>query len=233
VIETVESQETRPLTRLVDLASNPYTLRSLIDLLVQWRLPSAELAGSLQAALASSLDPGQIVQAYDLNWAAATSRQAAALPDKDGDLVRRDLVRTLDLHNLLLALNLREIELAKPVSWLPGGKLPMPTLEGVRGAANHQAMDEALTGTPYGEFWRPGLAQWDGRYSTTLQQLWERSLFDWRMDLFSRADPLGVGVLIAFLAAQDAEVRNLRLVAQAVAGNLQRDEARELWLLED
>jgi polyisoprenyl-teichoic acid--peptidoglycan teichoic acid transferase len=33
VIETVESQETRPLTRLVDLASNPYTLRSLIDLL--------------------------------------------------------------------------------------------------------------------------------------------------------------------------------------------------------
>lgn len=33
VIERVESQETRPLTRLVDLASNPYTLRSLIDLL--------------------------------------------------------------------------------------------------------------------------------------------------------------------------------------------------------
>ncbi len=33
VIETVEGQETRPLTRLVDLASNPYTLRSLIDLL--------------------------------------------------------------------------------------------------------------------------------------------------------------------------------------------------------
>jgi len=33
VTETVEGEETRPLTRLVDLASNPYTLRSLINLL--------------------------------------------------------------------------------------------------------------------------------------------------------------------------------------------------------
>jgi polyisoprenyl-teichoic acid--peptidoglycan teichoic acid transferase len=33
VIETVPSEKTRPLTRLVDLADNPYTLRSLINLL--------------------------------------------------------------------------------------------------------------------------------------------------------------------------------------------------------
>jgi len=33
VIDTVQSDQTRPLTRLVDLASNPYTLRSLINLL--------------------------------------------------------------------------------------------------------------------------------------------------------------------------------------------------------
>ena len=33
IIETVQSDKTRPLTRLVDLASNPYTLRALINLL--------------------------------------------------------------------------------------------------------------------------------------------------------------------------------------------------------
>jgi len=33
VIESVQSEKRRPLTRLVDHASNPYTLRRLIDLL--------------------------------------------------------------------------------------------------------------------------------------------------------------------------------------------------------
>lgn len=216
--------------KLVELARQG-SVRTLIDLLVQWRLPSANLAGSLQAALVSGVDPGRLANAFDLDWAAATSRQARELPGKDGDLVRRDLARALDLHNLLIALNLREIDLARPVSWLPGGRLPAAALEGMRRTANSQAMDEVLAAAPHGEFWRAGLAQWDGRYPATLQQHWERALFDWRIGLFSQADPLGVGVLIAFLAAQDAEVRNLRLAAQAVAGNIERDEARELWWL--
>lgn len=216
--------------KLAELARQD-SLRALIDLLVQWRLPSAELAGCLQAALASDLDPAQLVRTFDQDWAAATSRQAAALAGADGDLVRRDLAQLLDLDNLLMALNLREIELARPPAWLPGGRLSTSTLEAVRRATNSQAMDEALAAAAYGEFWRPALAQWDGRYPTALQELWERTRFSWRAALSAQTDPLGVGVLIAFLAALDAEVRNLRLVAQAVAGNLERSEARTRWLL--
>ncbi|MEA3336633.1 MAG: V-type ATPase subunit [Chloroflexota bacterium] len=209
------------------------TARSLVDLLAQWRLPTDELAGSLVAALPAGPNLRQLVTAFDLAWAESTTRQAAALPGSDGNLVRLDLVRSLDLHNLLLALDLHEVELARPAPWLAGGWLSPEALERLRTAADIQAMDMVLDAAREGEFWRQSLAQWDDRRLTTLQHGWESTLFHWRVSLFSEADPLGVGVLIAFLAAKGAEVRNLRLIAEAVAGNIGRDEARAYLLLGD
>lgn len=218
--------------RLMELARQP-TLRNLVDLLAQWQLPTAELAGILVAELPESPDLPQLTAAFDHTWAESTTQQAAELPGQDGALVRLDLERFLDLTNLLLALNLHLTQLAAPAPWLPGGRLTPDTLDALRTAADGAAMRDVMQAVPEGEFWRPGLEQWDGERLTSLQHLWESTLVQWRASLFVQADPLGVGPLIAYLAAKGAEARNLRLVAQAVAGNLGREDARARWFLWD
>lgn len=218
--------------RLAELARQA-TLRNLADLLAQWQLPTAELAGVLVATLPDNPDLPELTATFDQAWAATTTRQAAELPGQDGALVRLDLERLLDLSNLLFALNLHETQPAAPVPWLPGGGLAPATLDAIRRAADGTAMHEALQAAPRGEFWRPALDQWDGLSLTSLQYLWESALVQWRASLFVQADPLGVGVLIAYLAAKGTEARNLRLVAEAVAGNIGREDARARWILWD
>lgn len=214
------------------------TVADLVDLLAQWQLPSPELAASLVAVRPINGDLRQLTSAFDEAWANSVSQQAAALGGPDGKLVQLDLGRLIDLHNLLAALNLAQAELARPPSWLPGGYLTSGTLEQVRMASTAQAIDEALAGALRGgELWRgtpdrplAGL-QWDEGQESSLQLFWENTLLNWRVSLFATADPLGVGVLIAFLAAQGAEVRNLRLVAEAVAGNVDPEDVRRHYLL--
>jgi vacuolar-type H+-ATPase subunit C/Vma6 len=123
--------------------------------------------------------------------------------------------------------------LAAPVPWLPGGRLSPDTLDAIRTAADSAVMRDVMQTAPGGEFWRPALDQWDGEHLTSLQVLWEGTLGGWRIGLFVQADPLGVGPLIAYLAAKGAEARNLRLVAEAVTGNLGREDARSRWFLWD
>jgi vacuolar-type H+-ATPase subunit C/Vma6 len=218
--------------RLVDLARQA-TLRNLVDLLAQWQLPTLELAGILVAALAETPELPQLTAAFDQAWAETTTQLAAELPGQDGTLVRLDLERLLDLTNLLFTINLRQTPLATPVPWLPGGRLSTETLDALRTAADSTALRDVMQAAPGGEFWRPALEQWDGEHLTSLQHLWEDALVQWRTSLFVQADPLGVGPLIAYLAAKGAEARNLRLVAEAVAGNLGREDARARWFLRD
>lgn len=218
--------------RLMDLARQA-TLRNLVDLLAQWRLPTAELAGVLVAALPESPELPQLTSAFDQAWAENTTQLAAELPGQDGTLVRLDLERLLDLTNLLFALNLHQAQLAAAAHWLPGGRLSPDTLDALRTAADQAAMRDVMQAAPAGEFWRPALEQWDGEHLTSLQQLWESALLQWRASLFVQADPLGVGSLIAYLAVKGAEARNLRLVAEAVAGNLSREDARARWFRSD
>jgi vacuolar-type H+-ATPase subunit C/Vma6 len=216
----------------VDLARQA-TLRNLVDLLAQWQLPTLELAGILVAALAETPELPQLTAAFDQAWAETTTQLAAELPGQDGTLVRLDLERLLDLTNLLFTINLRQTPLATPVPWLPGGRLSTETLDALRTAADSTALRDVMQAAPGGEFWRSALEQWDGEHLTSLQHLWEDALVQWRTSLFVQADPLGVGPLIAYLAAKGAEARNLRLVAEAVAGNLGREDARARWFLRD
>jgi vacuolar-type H+-ATPase subunit C/Vma6 len=104
-------------------------------------------------------------------------------------------------------------------------------LETMRNASDIEAMDSALAAAHGGEFWRAGLQQWDGERPTASQRLWELAQLRWRLGLFANADPLGVGVLIAFVAARSAELRNLRLIAESVGGSVERDDARTHFLL--
>lgn len=215
---------------LVELARQT-TIRGLVDLLVQWNLPTPALAHSLADQLASELEVTVLEAAFDTAWAETTAAAASALAGEDGALLRLDLARFLDLHNLLLALDLRGIQLSKPAPWLPGGAVPAATLEALRASGTPPEMVEALAGAAAGSFWLPPLVAWDGERLADLQQAWEKALASWQVSLFATADPLGPGVFIAYLAAKQAEIRNLRLTAEAVAGNLDREDASRRWLL--
>ena len=223
-----------PLTEsLLSELARQDTVRELTDLLAQWKLLSPELAASLVAVRSSDFEQREFSTAFDVAWAQSTTRQAAALAVPGADLVRLDLARFIDLHNLLHALNLRQLELAHTPSWLPGGYLAPEVLETVRTASEIQVMDGALAAARGGEFWRRALEKWDGDRSTDLQRLWESTLLRWRVSLFASADPLGPGVLIAFVAALGAEARDLRSIAEAVAGNIDRDDARAQFLSQE
>ncbi len=207
------------------------TVRALVDLLVQWNKPTPTLARSLAGHLTAEMEVAVIETAFDAAWAETTMAAIASLPDDEAILLRLDLARFLDLHNLLLALDLRGIRLETPAPWLRGGALPVTTLDKLQNAGVPAEMVEALAGVAPAAFWLPALAAWDGNRTADLQQAWEAALARWRIGLFAAADPLGPGIFIAYLAAKEAELRNLRLIAEAVAGNLDRDDARRSWLL--
>ena len=209
------------------------TVRGLIQLLDQWRLPTPELARALTDALRQSADPRFLEQRFERAWALAVQAQADTLPGEGGELLRRNLRRAIDLRNLLLALDFQSIALEVPPDYLPGGDLNPDLLEAFRAAADPAAMSEALAREPAAAFWLPALTQWDGVSASDLQLAWEQTLLCWRMRLIFTADPLGPGVLIAYLAAKEAELRNLRLITEAVAQHLPREDAEASLLLCD
>lgn len=215
---------------LLELARQP-SLRRLVDLLAQRHLPEVDLAQALVAALARSDELRSLELAFDRAWAGQTSAQAAALRGPHAPLLQLWWTRQIDLHNLLVALALREAAQVLPETWLPGGQIEAATLEAVRTAGEAGRLVEILESAPGGAFWAAAVRAWDGAHPAELQRLWEQALARWQVGLFRTADPLGIGILMAYLAAKEVEIRNLRLIAQAVAGNLNREEARGKMLV--
>ena len=206
------------------------TVRALVHLLDQWGLPTPDLARALTEALRQSADPAFLERHFDLAWAEAIRAAADAIPGEEGDLLRLNLRRGIDLRNLLLALDFQAIALETPPAYLPGGDLTPDLLEAFRAASDPAAMTDALAREPTAAFWLPALAAWDGLDARDLQLAWETALLCWRMSLIYTADPLGPGILIAYLAAKDAELRNLRLIAEAVAAHLPKEDAEAHFL---
>ena len=206
------------------------TVRALVHLLDQWGLPTPDLARSLTEALRQSVDPTFLERRFDRAWAETTRAAVDAIPGDEGRLLRLNLGRAIDLRNLLLALDFQTIALESPPDYLPGGELTPDLLEAFRTASDPEAMTDALAREPAAAFWLPALTAWDGLDARDLQLAWEQALLCWRMKLFYTADPLGPGILIGYLAAKDAELRNLRLIAEAVAAHLPKEDAEAHFL---
>ena len=215
---------------LDELARQP-TVRRLIHLLDQWALPTPELARTLITALNQSADARFLERRFHHAWAEAVMREAEALSGECATLLQRNLRLSLDMHNLLLALDFQGIPLDAPPDYLPNGQLDISVLEAFRTAPDLGEMTAALASEPAGALWLPALNAWDGQDRVALQLAWEQTLLHWRVSLFYTADPLGPGILIAYLAAKEAELRNLRLIAEAAAEHIPRDVAEAHLML--
>jgi V/A-type H+-transporting ATPase subunit C len=106
------------------------------------------------------------------------------------------------------------------------GKLPFSILARAISQDNVEAAVESLLGTPYEVPLRAGLASY--AQSTRLSDL-EKQFALYHLEWMSRQianDPLGIGVLLGYLALKVNEVTNIRWITQGINLELQPDVIR-------
>jgi V/A-type H+-transporting ATPase subunit C len=141
------------------------------------------------------------------------------------------LRRETDDLNVLLALRLREAANGQATGkthspYLPGGAVPDGLLAAVRRApARADVLTSAATAAGR---WTSPLAAWaDGADLATLQVRLHTERLRAELSMLRRADPLGAAPVLHHVLAHQAQARNIRLLAQAAAGAIGHDTARQ------
>ncbi len=152
--------------------------------------------------------------------------------------VRQVLAWRVDVMNLTTALRVcQQAPANRPADpralFVEGGSLGLKSLESICRAPGVDAAAAEVAGTRYRE-----AVEEASRYlarvgrASALECTLERLLVRHAMRLY-RADPLGIGVVVGYLAAQATEVSNLRLIARCLALGLdKRDIFDQIWLPE-
>ncbi len=113
---------------------------------------------------------------------------------------------------------------------LPGGLLPLDNLERAREASSHADVVTALLTRRAGHPFAAALAAWASAPEVPrLEEALDEALTRDAVRAFV-GDPLSLGVPVAYVFAKTHEVRTLRLLVEAVAGRLGREEVRGRWL---
>ncbi len=214
---------------LAELGQQP-SLRTVVDTMVAWDLPSRETARGLLPAWRRYEETGEPVVLEEVltkGWAATVAGRLGRWRGTDLDVALRS---EIDRVNLLAALR-RRADAAGPAPegespHLPGGALAPARLDEVTQAST--ADEVAAIVTRYIPKWSPALEAWtrdsdlsalDGR----LQALLTR----WAIGRFTHGDPLGIAIPIAFVRAKESEARNIRLVGRAIVNGLQWHDVEE------
>jgi vacuolar-type H+-ATPase subunit C/Vma6 len=208
---------------LAELERQP-SLRTVVDLLVAWDLPSRETARRLSAAWRRFEETGEPIVLEEVliaSWAASVNRVLDRWEGTDLALLLRS---EIDRVNLLTALRRRAAgaELPAGVEGAPlgGGSVPIGVLEDVRRATD--ADDVAATIAARRAEWSDALEAWvrDEDLSALDGHL-QRVTARWAIGRFVQGDPLGIAIPIAFVWAKEAEAQNVRLVGRAIVHRLE------------
>lgn len=106
------------------------------------------------------------------------------------------------------------------------GRLPFALLSRAANQETVESAVEVLSGTPYGEALRTGLQAYT---QTNRLSSFEKHLSRYRLERTSRLiskDPLGIGVLVGYLAQKTNEVSNIRWIAHGINLVLKPDAIR-------
>jgi len=128
----------------------------------------------------------------------------------------------VDRHNLLLALRLREGGVRGAADrFVPGGRIPADRLAAILQTQRRADVDALLRATPATHLWHAAVAGWarDGDL-TALERETEAAATRHAFSLLWRADALGIGVPVAFVATAENEARNLRLLGYGAASGI-------------
>ncbi len=212
-------------------------LAAAVQLLVRWRLPDPDTARTLEHAWPEYERTGDFAaleHAVTVGWIRRIALEDAG---PDGKPLRRFFDREIGERNLLVALRLREA-LARgeidrlPVLedlgvYLPGGIARVDRLDAAIRLPAANRVAAALADAGPGA-WRAPMERWarEGSLTGLQHELEARRLRD-AVALFSRGNPLGMDVPIAYAVAKQTEARNLRLVAEGAVRNLAPERVRE------
>ncbi len=214
-------------------APNP---RAVIDLLATLRLPFAQPLLVLRAEHPGAETP-EMELALD-RWHFQEARKPLGQTANGSSVLAQALDLDADIVNLLTVLRFvhapaerQMLEQAPHTNRLQDllvlpGRVPLELL--VR-ASEHEGLPsavDALADTPYAAPLRSGLDRYkqSGRLSDFEKQLRLYRLR--RMAAFMAQDPLGIGVLLGYLALKTTEVGNIRWMAQGINLGLKADAVK-------
>jgi len=220
---------------LAELASSP-SPRAAIDVLASLGLLFAHPLLKLRAE-----HPGAGIPELELaldRWFYQEAYPTLQSSGRAGDLLYAALQLEADLTNLLTVLRfahapgerkfLREWLQTEELDrlFVGPGKLRFALLAFVGSQDTVNAAVTALEKTPYELPLRAGLKAYE---HSALLSGFERHLKAFRLNWMSgqiTTDPLGIGVLLGFLALKINEVNNIRWIAQGVSLGMKADEIR-------
>lgn len=240
-----------PVGRFDEIALRELTrqpgLPAMLDLMTVWRLPYAKALRETRAGVGVVPDLDRLELALNQAHYYALLREVAT-GNGNRRLLCKWLHTEIDLVNLRTVLRLArqpglsaivqqhyEADGIDPLLVQPGGHLPTARLAQLVNQAGSLAdVIDGLRDTRYA----PALTAGWNRYraangsETILERELERWFTHTAAALFGQ-NPLGIGIPIAYLACKEVEIANLRLIAQAVALELDREAVKpDLILLE-
>ncbi len=224
-----------PYVSLVELASmrDP---RSVIDVIASLRLPLAQPLLQLRAEHPGA-DEFEMELAMD-KWYIQESRRTIKSRARGRDLLSAALDLEADLANLLTVLRfahtpaehsfLRERIGSDDLSrlFLGPGRLAFELLAHAGAQDSVEAAVSILAGTPYEIPLKKGLEAYarSSRLSSIEKSL-KRFRLEWLVALIPK-DPLGIGVVLGYIALKINEVNNIRWIAQGANIGLKAEAIR-------
>lgn len=216
---------------LAELAAQP-SLRSVIDLMVAWDLPSRSTARRLLRewpSFETEGDPSVFEEALTRSWAESVDD---SLRGWSGTALATVLRAEVDLVNLLASLRRRDVRVVGPADdddvYLPGGALGAGVLARVRHAPSQADAIAVLSEQRVAPAWMAALHAWsDDQDMSALGGRIERAIADAAIRLFASGDPLGIAIPVAFVAAKESEARNVRLIGRALVHRFDWSEVEQ------
>ena len=219
--------------RPADLAelARAASVRVAIDLLATWGMPLARPLLELRAVERGGNGGAELFEmelALD-RWHMRTALEAAATLDS-GSVLREALALDADAVNILTALRLVGVPAPHLAAALPDragsgevmilfvgpGRVPFDLLADAAHQESVPRAVERLAGTPYAESLMSAL---DAYAASARLSVFEHALAQRRLrfaaGLLAR-DPLGIGVLLSYVALKTTEVTNIRAIAQGL-----------------
>ncbi len=204
-------------------ASDP---RTAIDLMASMGLPLARPLVRLR-----SVRPNVAIPEFELaldHWYFEQTMPLARAAPGASDRLEAALALEADLMNLLTLLRLVQTPAEQPIYikrfrvdsvhalFVGPGRLSFDTLEQAAHQPSLEAAIKSLEATPYGDPLAAGLKAYHrSNRLSTLEQHLQRYRLHWRAGLIHK-DPLGIGVLLGYMALKINETGNLRWVAHGI-----------------
>lgn len=218
---------------LSELARAP-SPRACTDILASMGLPFAHPLLKLNAERPGA-ETGEMELALD-QWYYIEAFQSLESMPRDGRRLLSALQLEADLENLVIVLRFAHTPSERKFlrDWLDTdelealfvgpGRLPFTLLARAGGQGSIEAAVDILTGTIYASPLSNGMANF--AQSTRLSDF-EKHLSRFRLEWMARQiiqDPLGIGVLLGYLALKINEVSNIRWIAQGLSQELKAGE---------